>query len=167
MVTTSFIVFVVFLGIVSSNNEKDTIRIINSGSSNTAGYVITVERSGRVTWNIAPRFHPTTSPAPRSTTARTHSSSSSTPSSTTTQNSIQLSVSRINSIFEAVQLAFPFKQYKPVFCVKSVSFGTMLHLQYKGEETPDLNCPRQEERLITLNKYVQGLITDLHINTFG
>ncbi|CAF0828913.1 unnamed protein product [Adineta ricciae] len=154
MIKQSFITVAIIFGIVSASTNKDSIRIVNSGSTNTAGYTITVERTGSVTWIVAPRVRPVIS----STTPA---------SSTTTRNSIQLSASRTNAIFEAVQQTLPFTQYKPVFCVKSVSFGTTLHVQYRGEQTPDLSCPLKDERLIILSKYVQSLIADLHIQTFG
>ncbi|CAF2645195.1 unnamed protein product [Rotaria sp. Silwood2] len=152
MVTISFIILAIFFTFVSSNNEHNIVRITDSGSTNTAGYVIELRRDGLVKWTVAPRIHPTLS---------------TTPSTTTAQNSIQLSLFATNSIFQAVEEAFPFNQYAPIFCIKSVSFGTTLHVTYNGQETPDLNCPQHDQRLIVLSKYIDELIKDLHINTFG
>ncbi|CAF3330535.1 unnamed protein product [Rotaria socialis] len=152
MATLSFIILAVFFALVSSNNENNIIQIINSGSTNTAGYIIELQRDGNVKWTVAPR---------------THQVFSTTPSSTTTQNSIQLSLSRTNNIFQAAEQALPFSQYAPIFCIKSVSFGTTLHVTYNEQQTPDLSCPLKDQRLINLNKYIHELISDLHINTFG
>ncbi len=152
MAAISFIILAIFFTFVSSNNENDIVRIINSGSTNTAGYVIELRRDGLVRWNVASRFRP---------------SLSTTPSSTTTQNNIQLSSVRTNSIYEAVKEASPFNQYAPVFCAKSVSFGTTLHITYNGQQTPDLTCPIKDQRLVSLSKYIHELIADLHINTFA
>ncbi|CAF0806133.1 unnamed protein product [Rotaria sordida] len=152
MVTISFIILAIFFTFVSSNNENNIIRITNSGSTNTAGYVIELYRNGLVKWTVAPRHHP---------------SFSTTPNSTTAQNSIQLSLFRTNNIFQAVEQASPFNQYEPIFCIKSVSFGTKLHVTYNEQQTPDLNCPQRDQRLIVLSKSINELITDLHINTFG
>jgi hypothetical protein len=155
MAPISFIILAIFISFVSSNDEHDTIRITNSGSTNTAGYVIELQRNGIVKWNVAPRFRLALS---TTTTA---------PGSTTSQNSIRLPSLRTNSIFQAVEQAFPFDQYAPVFCIKSVSFGTRLYVTYNGQQTPDLSCPVKDQRLVIVNKYIQELIAELNINTRG
>jgi hypothetical protein len=153
MAKISFILLAIFFTFVSSNNDHDTIQIINSGSTNTAGYVIDVQRNGLVKWTVAPRHHIVIS--------------TTTPSSTTTQNSIQISLIRANSIFQSVEQAFPFTQYQPIGCIKSVSFGTRLFVAYNGQQTPDISCPLKDQRLILLSKYVRELIAELNINTMG
>jgi hypothetical protein len=82
-------------------------------------------------------------------------------------NNLQLPTLRTNNIFQAIEQALPFSQYAPVFCVKSVSFGTTLHVTYNGEQSPDLSCPLKDQRLVVLGKEIHDLIDDLHINTFG
>lgn len=148
----SFIVFAIFLTFVSSNNDNDLVRIINSGSTNTAGYVIELQRNGLVKWTVARRIRPVLS---------------TTPSATTTQNNIRLPTLLANNIFQAIENASPFTQYAPIFCIKSISFGSTLHVTYNGQQTPDLSCPLQDERLVVLSKYIHELITDLNINTWG
>lgn len=148
----SYFIFALLFTFVSSNNENNVVRIVNSGSTNTAGYVIELQRNGLVHWTVGPRHQPIFS---------------TTPSSSTTPNNIQLSSSRTNNIFQAVEQASPFNQYASVFCIKSVSFGTTLHLNYNGQESPDLSCPLKDQRLVILSKYIHDLIADLHINTFG
>ncbi|CAF1177079.1 unnamed protein product [Rotaria sp. Silwood1] len=152
MVTILCIIFAIFVTFVSSNTGNNIVRITNSGSTNTAGYVIELQRDGLVKWTVAPRFRPILT---------------TTPSTSTAQNSIQLSATRTNNIFQAVEQALPFNQYPPIFCIKSVSFGTTLHVAYNGQQTPDLSCPLKDQRLVVLSKYIHELIQDLHINTFG
>jgi hypothetical protein len=152
MAMISFIILAIIFTFVSSNSENDIIRITNSGSTNTAGYVIELQRNGLVRWTVASRIRPVLSTAPSTTTAENH---------------IQLPSLRTNNIFQAVEQAFPFDQYAPVFCGKSVSFGTTLHVTYNGQQTPDLNCPVKDQRLVLLSKDIHELITDLHIITFG
>ncbi len=151
MTMISVIIFSILFAFVSSSNEN-IVRITNSGSTNTAGYVIELQRNGYVKWTVAPR---------------SRFIQSTTPSSTTTQNSIQLPLVRANTIFQAIEQAAPFNRYPPAFCIKSVSFGTALFATYNGQQTPDLNCPIEDQRLAVLSEQIHGLISDLNINTFG
>jgi hypothetical protein len=86
MSTISFILLAIFFTFVSPNKDHEYYSIVNSGSTNTAGYVIEVQRNGLVKWTVAPRFHQLTSTTPSS-------------SSTTAQNHIQLSKDRTNDLF--------------------------------------------------------------------
>lgn len=149
-----FVLIAICFALVSSNNDHDIVRIINSGSTNTAGYVIELQRNGHIQWTVARRNHPILS----TTTAAS--------STTTTQNSVQLP-SFTNAIFEAVEQASPFTQFPPKSCIKSVSFGTTLHVTYNGQQTPDLSCPLTDARLIVLSKNIHELIAKLQIKTFG
>ncbi len=152
MATLSFILLALVFTLVSSNSASDIVQIVNSGSTNTAGYVIELKRNGLVHWTVAPRRRVTV--APESST-------------TASPNQIRLPTARANEIFKAIDEASPFDQYQPVFCGKSVSFGTTLHLTYNGQQVSDLNCPMKDQRLVNLSKYIHDLIADLHINTFG
>lgn len=149
MLKTLTLIFALCFIFVSSNNENDSIQIINSGSTNTAGYVIELQRNGLVKWNVAPRSHLILS------------------STDSPSNLRQLPLAQANNIFETIDSAFPFNQYSPVYCIKSVSFGTTLRVTYKGQQTPDLNCPMKVEQLANLSKYIHELIADLHIQTLG
>ena len=153
MAKISLIILAIIFTVVSSNNENNNIvRIVNSGSTNTASYVIELQRNGLVQWTVVPRFRPIASTMPSSTSA---------------QNTLRLPTQRANEIFQSIEQALPFTQYKPVFCAKSVSFGTSLHVTYNEQQTPDLNCPVTDERLISLSKSIHDLIGDLHIQTIG
>ncbi|CAF0889185.1 unnamed protein product [Rotaria sordida] len=148
------LVVTVCIAIVSSDSEHNIVRIVNSGSTNTAGYTIELRRDGIVRWTVAHR-RPLLITTP------------STPSSTTSVMSIRLSSALTNSVFESVQAALPLSQFPPKFCIKSVSFGTSLHVIYNGEQSPDLNCPLEDVRLIALNKAIREVISVLQINTLG
>ncbi|CAF0916158.1 unnamed protein product [Adineta steineri] len=152
MATISFIILAIFFTFVSSSNENNIV-ITNSGSTNTAGYVITVQPNGRCSWKVTPHG--------------AHLLMSTTPSSTTTQTSIQLSLARTKNMFQIAQEAQPFNQYPSTGCIKSVSFGTTLHVAYNGQQTPDLSCPLKDQRLINFNNVIQELIKDLNIHTMG
>ncbi|CAF3803997.1 unnamed protein product [Rotaria sp. Silwood1] len=151
----SFLIAVVLVATVSSSDERNIVRIINSGSTNTNGYAIELHREGIVKWSVTHRGHQISSTTP------------STPSSTTTQMSIRLPSALVISVFQALQQASPLNQYPPIFCIKSVSFGTTLHVIYNGQQSPDLDCPLEDSRLISLNKAVREVISFLHINTLG
>jgi len=152
MTMISLIIFAILFTFASSSNEGNIIKITNSGSTNTAGYVIELQRNGHVKWTVARRrvfIDPTT------------------PSSTTGQNSIQLPSLRTNAIFQAAEDASPFNQYPHSSCGKSVSFGTTLYVTYNGQETPDISCPIKDAKLALFSEKIHELISDLNINTFG
>ena len=143
---------VLLISVVSSfelNNKPVLVKIVNSGSSNTAGYVIELLEDGTVTLTVAPRRQPILS--------------------STQSNPTRASISPdlVNQLRQSVEQALPFDQYTSRFCIKSVSFGTALHLIYQNQQSPDLNCPLEDGRLVSLNKVVREVISVLHINTLG
>ena len=134
--------------------DSDSIlQIVDSGSSNTAGYTIQLQQNGTVTWTIRHRSH-----AMIFTTATG-------PTITSTQMNIQFLPVLVENVFENVRRALPFNQYPTRFCIKSVSFGTSLNIFYQEQQSPDLNCPLEDSRLISLNKAAREIISVLHINT--
>ncbi|CAF3775555.1 unnamed protein product [Rotaria sordida] len=100
----------VCVAIVSSDSEHNIVRIVNSGSTNTAGYTIELRRDGIVQWTVAHR-RPLLITTP------------STPSSTTSVMSIRLSSALTNSVFESVQAALPLNQFPPRDVTIPISFG--------------------------------------------
>ena len=149
----SIIIVAVCLATVSSSNEYDIVRIVNSGSTNTNGYVIELQQDGIVKWTVGSRFQPISSTTP------------STPLTSTAAMSIRLPMALVSSVFQNVQQALPLNQFPSKFCIKSVSFGTSLHVTFNGQQSPDLNCPLEDSRLISLNKVVREVVSVLHINT--
>jgi hypothetical protein len=150
----SILVAVFFVVSVLSSNENDIVRIINSGSTNTAGYRIELQRNGIVKWTVSHR-RPALSPTP------------STPNSSIGEMSIRLSTALTNSVFQAVQQASPLNQFPQIHCGKSVSFGTTLYVTFNGQQSPDLTCPTEDAHLIAVNNAVHEVISILQINTRG
>jgi hypothetical protein len=100
-----------------------TVEIVNSGSTNTAGYSITVEKSGRAEYVSRPRR----GQAPRK---------------------VQKEISRAlaERLFRDVAAARPLAELPVRHCAKSVSFGTRTTVIWGGEESPDLSCGGENRR---------------------
>ena len=89
--------------------------IVNSGSTNTAGFRIVVEKSGKATYTATRR-------------------GSSKPQTN------KLSKSLAKRFFADLQAARPLTQLPSQGCMKSASFGTAMTIELDGDTTPDLNC---------------------------
>jgi len=146
------LVAAVFIAIVSSGNENEVVSIVNSGSTNTAGYVIELQRNGIAKWTVGRRFLP---------------GLSSTSSSSTAQMSMRLSSILTNRVFRALQRSMPLTQFPEIDCIKSASFGPTTHVIFNGQQSPDISCPQTDNRLIALSKAVFDVISALHINTWS
>lgn len=96
-----------------------TITIVNSGSTNTAGFQIVVEKSGDAEYTSQPRRGPDKNPKKMQKTI---------PKALT------------DRLFADVQAARPLSSLPARHCVKSASFGTRLNIEFDGEQTPDLSC---------------------------
>lgn len=99
-----------------------TVTIVNSGSTNRAGFQIAVQKSGQAQYTLRPRrveLNP--SPAPR-----------------TVDKTIPESLAK--RLYADVDAARPLASLPPRSCMKSVSFGTRLTLQFGNDESPDLSC---------------------------
>jgi hypothetical protein len=113
--------------------------IINSGSTNTPGYQITLYESGRAEYMRWPRRIPEPgTPAPVITTRVVPGDLAS-------------------GFFRDLRAALPFSQYEDKGCAKSASFGFSLHVKYKDEQSPDLECPVSDPRLHALVKDVYAV----------
>jgi hypothetical protein len=97
----------------------DSAVIVNSGSTNSAGFRIAVERSGNAEYTE-------TSPRPNSRPV--------TPARRMVPDAL---VQRLYSDLEAAQ---PLTSLPRPRCMKSVSFGFRLTIEFGGPETPDLTC---------------------------
>jgi hypothetical protein len=68
-----------------------------------------------------------------------------------------------NRLFEDLKSIGPLSALPPVHCIKSVSFGTSLYVEYEGERSPDLNCPVDaNSKLGTLQKDARELMQAAH-----
>jgi hypothetical protein len=100
----------------------DVAVIVNSGSTNTAGFRIAVPQSGEAEYTPAPRrvIRPSSGPP-----AETH---------------LQLPDSLVKRLYADLDAAKPFSSLPTQRCAKSASFGTMLTIALGFQETPDLSC---------------------------
>lgn len=97
--------------------------IVNSGSTNTPGFKIVVKRNGNAEYTPMPRAHP-----------RPESQHAGAPEKR------DLASALAHRLFSDLDAARPFSDLPRPRCMKSVSFGTRLTIQFQGDETPDLNC---------------------------
>jgi hypothetical protein len=101
--------------------EPDAATIMNSGSTNRAGFRIVIDRTGAAELTSMPRrrvvqpdrTRPIEITVPRALTAR---------------------------FYADLKAASPLASLPENHCMKSVSFGSMLIIELSGEQTPDLNC---------------------------
>ena len=112
------------------------ILIRNSGSTNTAGYIIVVHTD--YTANIAD--------GNGGTTKKT------------------IAEPQAKWLFEKVKADVPFTQLGGGHCMKSASFGSFTTIEYNGERTPDLQCPGGDETR-ELNRTIGVIVTQLGIST--
>ena len=103
--------------------------IVNSGSTNTSGYVIHVSRSGAVIVELQ-----SGGPARKATVAS----------------------ALAGRFFAALDAAEPLAAAQAGGCMKSASFGYSIKVNYGGESTPDLTCPvgDQEHALASLSSEI-------------
>ena len=110
----------------------DDAVIVSSGSTNTPGFRIVVERSGKTFYT----------PMPRKSDTQAKSRSLNLP---------QALVTRLYSDLDAGK---PLAELPRGGCMKSASFGSSLTVEFAGERTPDLSCPDHG------NPRLQALIKD-------
>jgi hypothetical protein len=114
----------------------DVAVIVNSGSTNTAGFRIVVERSGKAEFTAAPRR------------------SSRSPDETPKQMERMLPDTVVKRFYSDLDAAKPLSSLPNRRCMKSASFGTKLTIELGGEETPDLSCGSGD------NAKLQDLVRD-------
>jgi hypothetical protein len=107
------------LPLAAFSPAADSAVIVNSGSTNSAGFRIRVEHSGSAEYTE-------TSPRPNSQPV--------TPARRIVPDAL---VQRLYSDLEAAQ---PLASLPRPRCMKSASFGTRLTIELGGPETPDLTC---------------------------
>jgi hypothetical protein len=124
------------LCMAGSMMAADSAVIVNSGSTNTAGFRISVNPSGDAEYKVTPRGSEPKSgekPAPA------------------TQHIPDALVKRLFSDLEAAQ---PLGSLPQLRCAKSASFGTRLTIEFGDSGTPDLSCGDGE------NAKLRALIQD-------
>jgi hypothetical protein len=99
-----------------------SVTIVNSGSTNTAGFQIVVQSSGQAEYTLRPRRHvPDKTGQPK-----------------TVNKSIPKSLAK--SVYADVKAAQPLSSLPARGCAKSASFGTRLTIQFGDDTSPDLSC---------------------------
>jgi hypothetical protein len=105
--------------------------IINSGSTNTLGYVLHVARSGALVVEMQGGAPPRNATIARAVADR---------------------------FFAALAAAEPIASLATAHCMHSASFGYTLRIKYRGATTPDLTCPDgdREKELAALALEIAG-----------
>ena len=94
--------------------------IVNSGSTNTPGYRILVKTSGDAEYSVEPRRHG--------------------PRNAATQMQRRILSALVQRFYSDLKAAMPFSALPHRGCMKSVSSGTTLRIEFDSEQTPDLSC---------------------------
>jgi hypothetical protein len=100
----------------------DEATIVNSGSTNRAGFRIAVDRTGTAEWTSVPRRR-LGAPQEQAQPVRK-----------------TLASALTDRFYADLAAAKPFSSLPPVHCAKSASFGTVLTVKFGDEESPDLSC---------------------------
>jgi hypothetical protein len=107
----------------------DNAMIVDSGSTNHAGFSITVDRSGTAEVNVRPRRFAASpargkgqAEAPPEPVHRT------------------LPKDLVDSFYADLKAAEPLSSLPAVHCAKSASFGSTLMVAFGNEQSPDLSC---------------------------
>ena len=96
-----------------------SVTIVNSGSTNTAGYHIVVDQSGKAEYQSQPS-------AGKAATPKSASKSIPQPLA--------------SALYADVEAARPLSGLPSRTCAKSASFGAKLTVRVGAEESPDLSC---------------------------
>ena len=102
--------------------KTDSVVIVNSGSTNFAGYRIVVEKSGNAEYTATPRRYG--------------------PQSQGAAGPVRKKVPRplLQRLYSDLGAAKPLSALPEAHCMKSASFGSTLTVEFNGQKTPDLSC---------------------------
>lgn len=101
--------------------------ILNSGSTNRAGFRIVVDRSGHAAYTVVARRKPANPAEPVERA---------------------LPSALVQRFFSDLDAARPLSALPYQHCMKSISFGTTLLVELGAEKTPDLSCPAESSSQI-------------------
>ncbi len=108
------------------------ITVIDSGSTNVPGMRMTIEQSNR-----------------RAIVERKDGS----------KQPVKLTKEVCDRILQDVEAAGPLNELPVRHCMKSVSFGKSIFIEYKGVRTPDLSCQQSDPRAAALKKDAQEILS--------
>ncbi len=106
--------------------------IIDSGSTNVPGMRLTIERSGH-----------------RAIVEHKDGS----------KQRVKLSKDVCNRVLQDLEAAGPLNELPTGHCMKSVSFGKSIFIEYKGVRTPDLSCRQSDPRAAALKKDAEEILS--------
>lgn len=135
--------FVFALAVTSAHSagitQKRTAEIVNSGSTNFAGYRIVVHETGHV------KYVPGKGRAAMGMPDKE------------TETDIPADLAK--KFFADLQQAAPLSKLPVPHCMKSASFGTVTTVKMGGQQSPDLSCSSQDRRMNSLSDDVDA-VTD-------
>ena len=108
----------VVLAAIVLQAAADTAVIVNSGSTNRAGFRIEVERSGQAEYTSMPRRGQAAEQVRR-----------------------KVPDALIQRFYADLEAAEPLSALPAEHCAKSVSFGATTTVELGSERTPDISCP--------------------------
>ncbi len=114
--------------------------IIDSGSTNTCPFTISVLPLGKVTYTVCNR-----------------------------KGAGEIKVKTAMKFFNDILAAKPLSKLPsklPVYesCFKSASFGTSIQVKYQGQKSPDISCPNS--KVINLESDVYSIENELNLSTY-
>jgi hypothetical protein len=112
----------VVLAAIVLQAAADTAVILNSGSTNRAGFRIEVERSGQAEFTSTPRRGQAAEQVRR-----------------------KVPDALIQRFYADLEAAQPLSALSAEHCAKSVSFGTTTTVEVGSERTPDISCPNARD----------------------
>ncbi len=108
------------------------VTVIDSGSTNIPGMRMTIEQSNR-----------------RAIVERKDGS----------KQQVKLTKEVCDRILQDVEAAGPLNELPVRHCMKSVSFGKSIFIEYKGVRTPDLSCRQSDPRAAALKKDAEEILS--------
>ena len=124
MIVRSLTLVMLLVCASAQSAERDTAVIVNSGSTNRAGFRIAIDRAGTAEFTPTPRRRPgPPHPEPAA------------PAKMTIPRELA------DRLYADLKSATPLASLPAPHCMKSVSFGSRLNIEFNGEQSPDLSCP--------------------------
>ena len=130
----TLLTLVAIAGLMAAAPARENAVIVNSGSTNTMGYAISVWSDGSA-----------------SLTMQRRGGSASTPKS------FDVPAATATHLFSDLAAARSAKA-TTVPCMKSASFGTSTHVKWQDWTSPDLDCPAKDPLADALVKDVEAIV---------
>ncbi|HEY6328740.1 MAG TPA: hypothetical protein VI756_05345 [Blastocatellia bacterium] len=119
---------------------KRTAEIVNTGSTNFAGYKVIVEESGHARYTPGKGRHFDTAE---------------------TELEGDLRPETVRKLFADIDAAGPLSKLPPPHCMKSASFGTSTFIEVGEDRSPDLSCSSGNKIMDALYKDAQTILSEL------